>query len=712
MTAIGADELTALGISSPSDLTQVVPNLEVSLGYAAGQARFSMRGLGVSDYSLQAVSPVALYLDDVYQAYTFGVGTSLFDLARIEALRGPQGTLFGKNTTGGAINYFAAPPTDKLGGYTNVEGGGGQFDHYAAEGVLNAPLIADVLLSRLSFRMSGRNDYVQDLTDGSSLGHHSDYNARFQLQWLPGPDTVVNLKTFGAVSDGDGTIYHGFYLTDVCNPALGVGVYFNCKGGVPAPTPLSSSEVYSYLRPSETFQNYGATLHVDQELAEGYALTSVTNYTNVRYQGRTNDTGSGADFFHSIQEMSLWQGSQELRLATPVDRPVSVVAGLFAMYDSTVSPNTSISTEPGEPYDYAQVVHTDQDTTTYALFASTTWHFANQWSLIGGLRESSERKKINLTGIDLNSGTFDLTNYNVNVPGGISNNTLLSMDPLNPPFPIYPQFGDVKFSQFESRTYNKLTWDATLSYQATQDALLYAKASTGFRSGGFNTYATLPSAISTVQPETVQAYEMGAKTEWLGHRLRLNGDVFYYNYTNQQVQSIVGSTAGTRLSNAGASLIKGAELELEASPISAALLSASMGFTEARYTTFNTVLNGEPISLSGNYLPYAPRFTASALGRYTWPLGDAKSFTAQTSWSYRSTVYYDPFNLSYTSDGTLILGAVRFTLDVSPTSSLYLYSENIGNRRYTSFSYYVAGINGSDVYGDRRTIGVGYRNKF
>ena len=266
--------------------------------------------------------------------------------------------------------------------------------------------------------------------------------------------------------------------------------------------------------------------------------------------------------------------------------------------------------------------------------------------------------------------------------------------------------------QFESRTYKKVTWDATVNYQATQDVLLYAKASTGFRSGGFNTYATLPSAISTVQPETVREYEMGAKTEWLGHRLRLNGDVFYYNYTNQQVQSIVGSTAGTRLSNAGASLIKGAEFELEASPISAAMLSASIGFTDARYTTFNTVLNGAPVSLSGNYLPYAPRFTASALGRYTWPLGDAKSFTAQTSWCYRSTVYYDPFNLAYKSDGTLVLGAVRFTLDMSPTSSLYLYSENIGNRRYTSFSYYVAGINGSDVYGDRRTIGVGYRNKF
>ena len=431
MTAIGARELSALGISSPSDLTQLVPNLEVSQGYGSGQARFSMRGLGVSDYPLQAVSPVALYLDDVYQAYTFGVGTSLFDLNRVEALRGPQGTLFGKNTTGGAINYFSAPPTDKLEGYTNVEGGGGQFDHYAAEGVLNAPLISDVLLSRLSFRMSGRNDYVENLTDGSSMGHRSDYNARLQLQWLPGPNTVVNLKTFGAVSKGDGTIYHGFYLTDVCNPVFGVGAYFNCKGGVPAPSVLSSSQVYSYLRPSETFQNYGATLHVDQNLAAGFALTSVSNYTNVRYQGRTNDTGSGADFFHSIQEMSLWQGSQELRLATPVDRPVSVVAGLFAMYDSTVSPNTSISTEPGEPYDYAQVVHTDQDTTTYALFASTTWHFANQWSLIGGLRESSERKKINLTGIDLNSGTFYLTNYGVNVPGGISNNTLLSMDPLN-----------------------------------------------------------------------------------------------------------------------------------------------------------------------------------------------------------------------------------------------------------------------------------------
>jgi iron complex outermembrane receptor protein len=238
------------------------------------------------------------------------------------------------------------------------------------------------------------------------------------------------------------------------------------------------------------------------------------------------------------------------------------------------------------------------------------------------------------------------------------------------------------------------------------------KASTGFRSGGFNTYATLASSVSTVEPETLRAYEAGAKTEWLNHRLRLNGDVYYYQYTNQQVQSIVGSTAGTRLSNAGASQIKGAELEVELSPIQNALLSASMGYTDARYTTFASVLNGEPVSLSGNYLPYAPRFTASALGRYTWQFGERRAFTAQTSWSYRSAVFYDPFNLSYTSDGTLILGNVRFTLDVSPTSSLYFYSDNIGNRRYISFAYYVAGLNGSDTYGDRRTIGVGLRHAF
>jgi iron complex outermembrane recepter protein len=715
ITAIGSEQLQALGINSPLDLDKLVPNLYVTEGYGAGQARFSIRGLSVSDYSVAAVSPVALYIDDVYQAYTFGVGTSLFDLDRVEALRGPQGTLFGKNSTGGAIAYFAAAPTDKEEGYLDVNGGGGQFTHFAAEAVLNEPLIPDVLLSRLSFRATERGDYVENLYDGSSLGHNNQYSARFQLRWLAGPDTTVNLNMFGAYFAGSGVIYHGFNLTNVCNPALGLGPYFNCKNGVPAPSILSSSETSSEVPPWEDFTNGGATLHVTQKFAD-WTLSSITNYTHVYYQLRTNDDGTDADFFHSIQQTTMWQGSQEVRLASPADRKISAVVGAFAMYDSFVSPNTSISTEPGIPYDYAQIGDTNQDTTTYALFGSATWRFADQWSLIAGMRESSERKKINLAGLDLNSGAYALSNWNVYTPGAISNNTLLYMDPRNPPFQIYPNIGppyaDIPFSQFESKTFNKFTWDATLNYQPTEAALLYAKIATGFRSGGYNTYATLAATVATVQPENVRSYEMGAKTEWLDRRLRVNGDIFYYDYTDQQVQSIYGSSAGTKLSNAGASIIKGAELEVEAAPIPAVRLSASVGYTSAIYTTFENSLNGQPINLAGNTLPYAPRFTASVLGSYTWKWGNERAFTAETSWSYRDTVFFDPFNEPYTSAGPLFLGAVRFTLDVSPKTSIYLYSENVGNRNYVSFAYFDAGLNASQTYGDRRTIGLGLRHRF
>jgi iron complex outermembrane receptor protein len=358
-------------------------------------------------------------------------------------------------------------------------------------------------------------------------------------------------------------------------------------------------------------------------------------------------------------------------------------------------------------------VDTSQDTVTYAAFGSTTWHVDDRWSLVGGLRFSSERKKIDLRGLDLNNGIYTLSNYNTNIPGAISNNTLLSMDPLNPPFKVYPQFGDAQYSQIETRTFNKLTGDATLNYQTAQDALLYAKYSTGFRSGGFNTFAPLAETVATVQPESLVAYELGAKTEWLDHHLRANGDVFYYNFTDQQVQAIVGSTAGTRLTNAGKSHVKGAELELEAIPFSGAMIGASVGYTDARFVTFVTALNGVPVSLAGNYLPYAPKVTASMRGSYTWQLGaEGKSFTALTNWSYQSRVYYDPFNEPYTSDPVRVLGALRFTLGISPRTNVYLYSENITNHRYVGFAYFVAGLNASETYGDGRTIGIGLRTKY
>lgn len=715
MSADTGAQLQNLGITDPTQLSRMMSNVYVTQGYGSGDVRYSIRGMSTSDYSTAAVSPVAVYVDDVYQAYTFGVGNQLFDLERVEVLKGPQGTLFGMNTTGGAVRYISAPPTQNFNGYVDVDGGGGEFGHYAVEGMLNVPLVSDELYSRIDFRATERNDYVLNEYNGEKYGHELDYAGRGQLLWKAGEDTRVNLELFGTRHSGDGAIWHGYEIGPVC--ATPIAAYFECVNGQPTPSVMSPTATSSELRPTQIFDNFGATLTVQHDM-DGYTLKSISAGQSVQYHQTTNDDGISGDFFHSIQQFHAWQGSQELRLTTPADRRVSGVAGLFAMYDTISQQNTTGSTAFGPLYDYMQVFPMARDTRSLAVYGSMTVHATRALSFILGLRGSNERQRIDLRGIDLNSGLFNFSNYGVNAPGTINEATLLAMDPLNPPFPVILNdcanaptgVCDAEFSQDEAHTWKDLSWDATADYRLTPNAMVYFRSAKGYRSGGYNTYAATGSLISTVNPETVLDYEGGIKTDWLGERLRVNADVFYYDYNNQQVESTNGSSAGTRLSNAGRSRMKGAELEIDAAPVAGLRLQVSGGYTDARYATYDTVLNNVPISLAGNVLPYAPKWTGSGLASYTWNLGRGYATTVETDWSYQARVYFDPFDALYTSNGGTTLGNARVTVNLpwghGQTYWVSAYVKNVTDKQYYNWGYFVAAVNAVESYGDLRTFGV------
>jgi len=713
ISAIKGDDLTKLGITSPSQLNSVIPNVDFTQGYAADNVRVSIRGIGNSDYSAAGVSPVALYLDDVYQAYSFGVGTQLFDLDRVEVLRGPQGSLFGKNATAGAVNYYSAPARFEDNGYVDLDVGGGQFVHGNVQAMLNRVLVPDVLTMRADVIFNGRNDYVANLAEDDKIGHREVFAGRLQFKWDPNDALDVNLKISGQRSDGDGPIYHGFTFPGVCSTSSAV---YLCPNGSPVTPVLNPNQTQSELRPHEESDNFAATLNANYRM-NGFTLTSITGFENVGYQLRTNDDGEATDFFHSVQQLDAWQASQEVRLSTPADHMFSGVAGLFGMYDHFNSPQMSSSDELGPPYDYTELEHAVQSTSTGAAFGSVTFKLNDQFSVIGGLRYSYEQKSIDLRGLDLFSGGQTLSPYGVNMPGAINEKTLLSINPLDPPFPIYPALGDETFQQRETKSWGRVTGDITADYHFTRDLLLYGRYATGFRSGGFNTFAQTPETVSTVAPETLTSYEIGEKAEFFDRRFRLNGDVFDYQYTNQQIQSVAGSGAGTRLSNAGSSTLRGFELEADVLPLPNLRINTSAGYTDSRFNQFETIFNGQPISLAGNPLPYAPKWTSTAMFSYTLGLSDTSDLVATTDWTYRSRVYYDPFKLDVTSDPPSVMGNVRLTLDFDKTNrhepwSLTAYVNNITNHKSVTFAYFSDQTVIGQMYGDLLTFGFEVRRSF
>ena len=704
ITAVGGAELQSKGLTDATQLPRIAPNLFATSGYAPGNIRFAIRGLGSTDFSPAGSSPVGIYIDDVYQPYSFGIGTQVFDLNRVEVLRGPQGTLFGKNTTGGAVSYFSQKPTSRTEGYLNVDAVADFYERVAFEGAFNMPL-GDTLAMRADVRFEHRDDFVRNTFLGGKLGASDQVSGRVQFQWDPSERTDINLKLFAMNSNGTGTIYHGTFLSNLCDPANfdpGGTPYAQCNGtSLPTFGRNDSKNVPAEIIPREAYHNFGAVLHINQQLG-GWELTSISSYQKIDYRLDTNDDGLPTDIFHSSQLLRGDVLSQELRLATPADRALSAIIGAYGQYDRAVQPNYAASTLGGPPTNFLLRFDATQGDTTLAGFGSVTWKLADTFSLVGGLRYSWERKTVDYRNLLIFSGIVDLRDFD-----------LLTFDPEQPPFPLFPDFGDSFYQERRTRDWGRLTWDATANFKPVPEVMLYAKASRGFKSGGFNLSAATPDAFTTVQPETVQAYEVGAKNELFSGRVRLNLSGFYYTFNDQQVLSTGSNGLGTFLSNAGKSTLKGLEAELQVAPTDALRLGVNVGYVDAKFERFNTTLNGAPISLAGNILPYAPKWTTSADAGYRIDLASGSKLDLQSDWSYRTRVFFDPYNQAVTSDGDLLLGNARVTF-TPPEGNWHVaaYAQNLTDRRYLNFGFFNGTQFASRTYGDGRVIGAQVGVKF
>lgn len=689
ISAVGGDTLRDRNIVDPRQLSGLAPNLNVDQGIGNGATHVSIRGLASTDFSLGSSSPVATYIDDIYQPFQFGIGTQIFDLNRVEVLRGPQGTLFGKNTTGGALNYYSQTPAFRDEGYLTFDGGSGDFGHYSVEGAFNKQL-ASTLAVRASFRVDHRDDYVDNIVDGSKIGHYNNYNGRLQLAWKPTDETSVNLKLFGLKNKGDGPIYIGRFLSDPCVPsdANDVRPLYFCTTGVPVQDAQGSRKAASEVKTYENYHNYGAVLKIDQQLGE-YTLTSITGAQKGVYRVATNDDGVAGDYFHSLQNSKTSQISQELRLATPVSQPLRAVIGLFGMYDKIRADQGSGSTEndPALGLDYVAGSLAVQKTTTAAAFGSVTYEFNPVFSIIGGARYSLERKKIDIEGSAINA----FPNLRDLVTSDISyvNRAGYTLDPANK---------DASFPSNDRKTWKRFTWDITANAKPTERSLVYAKVATGFRSGGYPVGVTGPNLFVRLQPEKVTSYELGFKSQWFDRMLRVNGTLFWMDYKDMQVQTPNTVGVGLVLSNAGSARSKGAELEVELAPATGLLLSGSVGYTDAKYRQYDVQ--------TGNRLPYAPEWTGNFAASYTVPVGDNHKVDLSTNWTYRSRLYFDPYQLLETSDPSRLVGNAQISFaDADDAWTLSVYANNLTNRDMKAFAFTLGPV-APAIYAPKRTWGV------
>jgi iron complex outermembrane recepter protein len=708
LTAMSGEQLSEQRILQALDLQGFVPNLSVVSPGGRDQPQFVLRGVGTQDYNPGTSQAIGIYQDEFYLNSFILSSEPYYDVDRIEVLNGPQGTLWGHNTTGGAINVITRKPTNDVEGYATLTYG--SFNELDMDGAVGGPLIQDVLSGRVSFTHQSRDGWIHNEFDGGMLGKYDDNAERFQLLFTPNDQLSVLFKAHARNLSGDTTIsFHSGYLAG--------GADFS---GFIAPSAYNTVN-QNVTDPIDTVSASGASITADWKL--GFAtLTMLGSYDQGHYNHYFDDDESPVDFETSHYTSHVQQENLELRLTSNNTGPVSWIGGVEYFNDSESGDQEFYSIDPtvGAPYYEsgtfgATAVRYWQNTQNVAAYGNLTWHMSSQWSVIAGLRYTHERLHD-----QLNNGYYTVDPVEPTDPQLSSTGfaTTACQGTIVPGCPVLtPQ------EQAAARgvqTTSEPTYDLTLQYQPTNALNFYARAARGYRGGGFNQGATEQIAVSTVQPEFVWDFEGGLKSSWLSGRLRANISYFHYNFTNLQYFSYLNNVA--LLANAASATYNGGEVELQYFLTPALDVGVTYGATDAVFGDKPFAVAGPDGNVypgAGHRVPFTPQNTATVSGNYRFDLGDAGSLRFHAQWNYTGLQHDDVAQLpgpaySYLLGRAYWVGNLRLAYAV-PGDRLEVsaWVKNVTNSQPTIGEFAYPALELGGVYHiDPRTAGISLNAKF
>ena len=670
VTAVTGADLRTRQIDSIESLALSLPN--VNFGKNVGFARIAIRGVGLDTTVACQEGRVAYHVDGVYISRPSAAIATFFDVNRIEVVRGPQGTLYGRNATAGAINVVTNDPQNELGGYAKLTVG--NYGLISSEGAITDG-ISDTLSARFAFQTVDRDGYGRGLVTGQQIDNEHTYAFRGKLRFKPSESFDIVVSADYSHENDQAFVYH--YL----GPGKPNFVPFGPRlGGRVAPNPRDSYGDVPQVN-YRNFYGFGAVANLD--LGFG-TLTSVTGYRDsyTNYDSDADGTDVNITNFRIVEQAT--QFSQELRLAGSTHGIKWLVGGYYfdeRIYGNVAfSPLRQLSGRP--PFAQGVDYRGNLKTSAYAGFGQLDYEIVRGVTLSAGGRYSYERKSIDHYGV-----VDAVTPYNPTVP---FNYTLF-------------QTADVDFDAFTPRL--------GIEYKITRDILAYFTYAKGFKSGGFSLNAFNP----PLQPEKLTDYEGGVKAEWFGGKLRTNVAAFYYDYTNLQVQKILGAVALPV--NAAAATVKGVEIELATRPAEGLELSGNVSLLDAKFDNFATSDAARPelgvIDLSGKHLPQAPNYTVNLAAAYTLDT-QYGAFTLRGEAARTGRVFFSPYNRPEVAQDayTKFNAFLNYRRDNSGwTGSLFV--RNIADRRTVSSSQVSAGFSGFPILGafdPPRTFGasVGY----
>lgn len=664
ITAVTAGDLTAVGVTQPRDLVKISPSFNYTDSYV-GSPVYTLRGVGFSDISLGGRPTVSIYVDEAPIPFAIETRGASLDLERVEILKGPQGTLFGQNATGGAINYIAAKPTKSFA--AGLDASYGRFNAWELNGFVSGPL-SDTLTARIAVDHTGMDGWQRSYTSGAKNGRGDFTNGRFSLAWEPSATFKALLTVSAFIDHSDVQAGQAIQIA----PAIPAAAAF-VPGLLTYPLAPANARAADFT----TGLNYGrdnnyiqTNLRLEEKLSDSLTLISLTSYSRYRERQLQDIDGTALQNISQFTDGRINSFAQEVRLAADVGSKGHFVVGADYSHDivlenglvSTPQSTVAFTFVPfGLPLFTSFRDYNNQRSNNMAGFVSGDYALTDTVRAYAGLRYT--RNIINYNGCSADSGdgvtalefgtAFNLFRAGAGLPA----------NPAIAPGGCYTASAAFVPGLVTSRlSEDSVSWRAGLDWKPSPGMLLYANVSKGYKAGSFPTIgATLQSQLSPAVQEAVVAYEAGFKVTLANRTLQLNGAVFHYDYTNKQILGKVADPVFGRLLkliNVPKSKIDGAELELAWTPIRGMKIGAGGSYINSRildhFTNYDPL--GALVDFNGEAFPNTPKWQFIANADYKWAVSSSLDASLGAGVTHQSSTNSQLGNLPilYVRDYTLL----------------------------------------------------------
>jgi len=608
ITAFTAAQLDQRKIDDVRGLVEFTPGLQIS--DINGYAQLYIRGVGSNTVYIGSDPSTTIHMDGVYLARPLAYFSDFLDVERVEVLRGPQGTQYGRNSVGGTIDIISKKPSETLTG--EIQASVGTYDEYSLKGYVSGPIDGTPLRFSLAGVRLSHDPYFDNISTAGGIGNQDSYGLRGQLYLELGDRFEATFRADYSNSD----------------EAIGGASKLLQPIGVPSDDAILGDYFKIAANSSDALrlENFGFSLDMKYQLSDIVTLKSLTAYRSLISSEYTDSDASSTDTTRAIFDLGQHQVSEELNLTADLD-PVKLFGGFYYFAENDREPADVILPGFGVTHFQRPLLRDE----SYAFFVQGDYKFADQWSASIGLRWTRDSKHYAITDFWTFSGV-GVTDPNIGILGPKIGTSFGFSDP---------------FQTAANKGAQAFTPKFELDYHFTPDVMAYGSITRGFKTGGFDFGSSgAAQQADGYGPEFLWSYEVGLKSQWFENRLRVNLDAFYYDYTDLQVE-LFTPPASAFTQNAAAASVKGIEAEIAGRPLPSLDLYANVAYLDAQYDDYpGAQAKGlaAPFDASGKYLNDAPKWSLSVGGTYTYDMVAAGDLYLGLDFHFQTTEFFSPEN--------------------------------------------------------------------